>query len=99
MADFDYDVSDYCHVDRLDGFPMDVVHLIGKDPWLADDPPDLAGLSHVPLNNRPETHEHLRGLRRLLDSYEGDRAAVGEVYLLDTKLVAEHYGDSDELHL
>ncbi|MBI2704857.1 MAG: alpha-amylase [Actinobacteria bacterium] len=83
----------------VDGFRMDVIHLIGKDPTLADDPADLAALSHVPLNNRPETHELLRGLRTLLDSYNADRVAVGEVYLLDTKLVAEHYGHGDELHL
>ena len=83
----------------VDGFRMDVVHLIGKDPELADDPPDLAGLSHVPLNNRPETHVLLRRLRTLLDSYPGDRMAVGEVYLLDTAMVAAHYGDDDELHL
>jgi alpha-glucosidase len=83
----------------VDGFRMDVVHLIGKDPALPDEPPELAGLPHVVLNDRPETHDHLRGIRRLLDGYPGDRVAVGEVYLLDTDLVAEHYGDDDELHL
>ena len=83
----------------VDGFRMDVVHLIGKDPALPDDPPDLAALSHVPLNHRPETHALLRDIRTLLDGYDGDRMAVGEVYLLDTKDVATYYGDGDELHL
>ena len=83
----------------VDGFRMDVVHLIGKDPELADEPPEVAGLPHTVLNVRPETHEHLRGLRRLIDEYPGDRMAIGEVYLLDTALVAAHYGDGDELHL
>lgn len=84
----------------VDGFRMDVVHLIGKDPALPDDPPDLAALSHVPLNHRPETHALLRDIRTLLDSYDGDRMAVGEVYLLDTKDVATYYGEhDDELHL
>lgn len=82
----------------VDGFRMDVVHLIGKDPRLADDPPEFAGLPHVILNSRPETHAHLRDIRRLLDGY-GDRVGIGEVYLLDTELVAEHYGHDDELHL
>src|SRR3954447_20655983 len=68
----------------IDGFRMDVIHLIGKDPALPDDPPELAALSHVPLNDRPETHALLRGLRQVLDEYPGDRMAVGEVYLLDT---------------
>ncbi len=83
----------------IDGFRMDVIHLIGKDPTLPDDPDDLAGLSHVPLNNRPETHTLLRGLRRLLDAYPDDRVSVGEVYLLDTAQVVEYLGDGDELHL
>ncbi|MCX7620208.1 MAG: alpha-amylase family glycosyl hydrolase [Acidimicrobiales bacterium] len=83
----------------VDGFRMDVIHLIGKDPELGDDPPDLAPLSHVPLNHRPETHELLRDIRLLLDSYDRDRMAVGEVYLLDTSLVATYYGHGDELHL
>jgi len=78
---------------------MDVVHLIGKDPALPDEPPDVAGLPHTILNDRPETHALLRELRILLDSYDGNRMAVGEVYLLDTDLVASHYGNGDELHL
>ena len=83
----------------VDGFRMDVIHLIGKDPSLGDDPADLAALSHVPLNDRPETHEYLRELRSVLDSYEGDRMAVGEVYLLDPAQVLEYGGQGDELHL
>jgi len=83
----------------VDGFRMDVVHLIGKDPGLADDPDDIRGVTHVPLNHRPETHPLLREIRRLLERYEGDRLAVGEVFLLDTKQVAEYYGRGDELHL
>jgi len=78
---------------------MDVVHCIGKDPSLPDDPEELVGLGHVPLNDRAETHELLRELRVLLDGYDGDRMAVGEVYLLDTARVATYYGDDDELHL
>jgi len=38
-------------------------------------------------------------LRTLIDDYDGDRMAVGEVYLLDTADVATYYGDHDELHL
>ena len=83
----------------VDGFRMDVVHLIGKDPGLPDEPAEVAGLPHTVLNDRPETHALLRDLRSLLDSYPGDRMAVGEVYLLDTDLVASYYGDGDELHL
>lgn len=83
----------------VDGFRMDVIHLIGKDPSLPDDDPALAALTHVPLNHRPETHTLLRDIRSLLDEYDGDRTSVGEVYLLDTSWVAEYYGQNDELHL
>jgi alpha-glucosidase len=83
----------------VDGFRMDVIHLIGKDPDLPDDPEELRGIGHVPLNDRPETHGYLREIRRVLDEYPGERTSVGEVYLLDPEAVADYYGDHDELHL
>jgi alpha-glucosidase len=83
----------------VDGFRVDVVHLLGKDPTLPDNPPELAAIPHSGLNHRPETHALLRDLRDLLDSYDGDRMMVGEVYLLDTTMVATYYGQRDELHL
>ena len=83
----------------VDGFRIDVVHGLGKDPALPDDPPELAGVPHSSLNDQPATHAILRDLRRLADAYPGDRVLVGEVYLLDTAKVAAYYGDGDELHL
>jgi len=82
----------------VDGFRMDVVHLIGKD-ISADDPEELKALSHTPLNDVAVTHEYLREIRSVLDAYPGDRVSVGEVYLLDPERVATYYGDDDELHL
>jgi alpha-glucosidase len=80
----------------VDGFRMDVVHALVKregfpdvdDPWLSTDRFD-----------EPATHERIRGFRRLLDSYPGDRVSVGEVFILSTAKVAEYYGKNDELHL
>jgi alpha-glucosidase len=83
----------------VDGFRMDVIHLIGKDPALPDDPPELAALSHVPLNDRPETHELLKRIHGVLAEYPGDRMSVGEVYLLDTKRVVSYLGAGDQLSL
>ncbi len=83
----------------VDGFRADVVHAIGKDPGLPDDPPEVAGLPHAVLNDVAPTHERLRAVRRLLDAYPGDRVIVGEVYLLETARVARYYGHGDELHL
>ena len=83
----------------VDGFRIDVAQNIGKDPALADVEEKLAGLPHSVLNDDPRTHDHLRGIRRLLDGYGGDRMAVGEVFLLQTERVADYFGKDDELNL
>ena len=83
----------------VDGFRADAVHAIGKDPALADDPPGTAGMPRSSTNDDPATHELLRGVRRLVDAYPGDRIVVGAVYLLDTAKVGPYYGADDELHL
>jgi alpha-glucosidase len=83
----------------VDGFRADVVHCIGKDPALPDDPPEVAGIPHSALNDAPVTHQRLRDIRTLVDGYPGQRVVVGEVYLLSTEAVATYYGDGDELHL
>jgi len=82
----------------VDGFRADVVHNIGKDPVLADLPEERAPIPSVAFNDRPETHPLLRRIRKLLDSYPGDRMMVGEV-ILSTRQVATYYGTNDELHL
>ena len=83
----------------VDGFRIDVIHGIGKDAALLDDPAELAGVPHSSINDDPATHPLLREMRRLADAYLGDRVLVGEVYLLDTTKVAAYYGNGDELHL
>ncbi len=83
----------------IDGFRVDVVHCLGKDPALPDDPPDLAALPHAAINDHPSTHVALRGLRRLVDTYPGDRMLVGEVFQLFQPDVTRYYGRGDELHL
>ena len=87
----------------VDGFRIDVVHGLGKDPAFPDDPPEAVAnkIPHSSLNDVPRTHEYIRELRLLLDGYPGDRVMVGEVYLLDTTKVATYYGapEAPELHL
>ncbi len=83
----------------VDGIRADVIHCIGKDPELPDDPPPVAGIPHSALNDVPVTHARLRTIRQLFDAYPGERVIVGEVYLLTTEAVATYYGHSDELHL
>ncbi|MDO8391954.1 MAG: alpha-amylase family glycosyl hydrolase [Actinomycetota bacterium] len=87
----------------VDGFRMDVVHLIGKDLALPD--PAVCAekvWGHVPFNDQPITHDRLRRIRAVLDEYgPGERVSVGEVYLLDEAAMAEYYGTAEapELHL
>jgi alpha-glucosidase len=83
----------------VDGFRADVVHLIGKDEALPDQPPELADLDLVGVHDYPGTHELLRGIRVVLDSYPGERVMVGEVNLGSAELVAPYYGQGDELPL
>jgi len=83
----------------VDGFRADVVHCIGKDPELADMPEELVGLPAMLQDFGPGTHEQLRGLRRLVDSYPGERLLVGETYVLDPAQMATYLGRDDELHL
>jgi alpha-glucosidase len=82
----------------VDGFRMDVIHMLGKDPALPDSPVDDHG-TVVTIHDWPHTHELIRGIRKVLEEYDGDRMMVGEVYILSTKRVATYYGNGDELHL
>jgi alpha-glucosidase len=82
-----------------DGFRIDVVHLIGKDPALPDQPAELGPVDRVGIHDDPRTHALLREIRRLVDSYPGDRVIVGEVNLHDTAAIRTYYGAGDELHM
>ena len=83
----------------VDGFRADVVHLIGKDEALPDQPEELAGRDLVGVHDHPATHALLRRIRTVLDSYPGHRAMVGEVNLGSAPLLAPYYGAGDELHM
>ena len=83
----------------VDGFRIDVIHCTGKDPSFADDPRCLAGEPLANFNDHPYSHEVLRGLRRVVDSYPGDRVLVGEVNIRSTERVLQYYGAGDELHM
>ncbi len=99
----------------VDGFRIDVAHFILKDPELRDNPANvgLGKIIHKPLGDydsqlhlydqgHPDVHSVYRDLRRLLDSYNGERPrmAVGEVHIFDWLQWAAYYGqDLDELHM
>jgi len=83
----------------VDGFRADVVHLIGKDPTLPDQPGALAEIDLVGVQDHPSAHPLLRGIRSVLDSYAGDRVMVGEVNLGTPAQLVPYYGAGDELHM
>jgi alpha-glucosidase len=83
----------------VDGFRADVIHLIGKDERLPDQPPELAHLHLSGVHNDPTAHPLIRGIRAVLDGYPGDRVMVGEVNLGTAALLAPYYGAGDELHM
>jgi glycosidase len=65
----------------VEGFRMDVINLISKEPGLPDAPVTVQGEvfqpAHALYANGPRLHQFLRGLRRVLDRH--DAFAVGEM--------------------
>jgi alpha-glucosidase len=82
----------------IDGFRIDVVHCLGKDPLLPDQPPEFGDVDRAGVHDYPGTHDLIREIRGVLDEYD-DRVIVGEVNLRDTIRIAAYYGAGDELHL
>ena len=93
----------------VDGFRIDVLWHMIKAEGLADNPinPDYhpgLGEMHKVLQinstNQPEVHAIAAQMRTLADSYPGDRALIGEIYLPVDQLV-QYYGTpaSPEVHL
>jgi alpha-glucosidase len=81
----------------IDGFRADVVHLIGKDLTLPDDPPEMLPVGRAGYHDLDVTFDHLRGIREVLDE-EPSAVMVGEVNLPDAARVVRYVGD-DRLHL
>jgi len=87
----------------IDGFRIDVVHNLGKDPDLADNPsiivrptPETAG-RRLDEDHWPNLWHKIAGIRSVLDEYPGT-IAVGESYVLDAGRLAE-YTRPGRLHL
>jgi alpha-glucosidase len=88
----------------IDGFRIDVIHRIAKDPGLRDNPPSpqggrgYGGQLHVHDEDHADVHRMLRAIRAVVDEYP-ERMLVGEIGLYDPVEVAKYYGRGDELHL
>src|SRR5262245_21023999 len=90
-----------------DGFRIDVAHALLKDAALRDTPErakttddatEFQGIEQPYAFDQPEVHDVYRSWRRLVDSYDGDRVLLGEVYLYDLGRLTM-YVRPDELHL
>ncbi len=94
----------------VDGFRMDVVGMIMKDPEMRDNPPDPNADPNLPENDlfkrnlhlynedQDEVHQILREFRKILDQY-GDRCAIGEIWYKLPSWV-KYFGKNGEgLHL
>jgi len=91
----------------VDGFRVDVIGLMMKDPLFRDEPlnPTWDGVNphnriqHIYTENLPEVHDLIRQMRQVLDSYN-ERMMVGETYV-PNDLLMKYYGTPEqrECHL
>src|SRR3954467_11307022 len=78
----------------VDGFRIDVVHKLAKDPDLGDEVPG----EPPHREDWPTIDDRLRGIRRVVDEYP-DRMLGGEVYLFDLRRVVSYIQGGDKLDL
>jgi alpha-glucosidase len=96
----------------MDGFRIDAAQYPMKDPEMRDNPPNRGEVKlHRPLGEydsqihlhdggHPDIHAMYEELREVLDSYDGDRAAIGEIHVFDWPKWAAYYGGgAAELHM
>lgn len=87
----------------IDGFRIDVVHNLGKDPDLTDNPSKIVRPSRETAGRRfdedhwPNLWPKIESIRGVLDEYPGT-IAVGESYVLDAERLAA-YTAPKRLHL
>jgi alpha-glucosidase len=91
----------------VDGYRVDVMWLMIKDEQIRDNPPNPNYSPDMRPNNsllpvysadRPEIHEIVAMMRRLLDQYD-ERMIVGEIYLPVERLVTYYGVNGSGAHL
>jgi alpha-glucosidase len=103
-----YDVLRFWLDRGVDGFRMDALGRIMKDPLLRDNPPNprAAGDFHKELGEydrqlhvndqrHHDIHAVIREMRQVLDQYEADgrpRVAIGEIHIYDLAELGGYYG-------
>ncbi len=91
----------------VDGFRVDVIWHLMKDPYFQDNPPnpayvegrpEIESLLQVHSTDQPDVHSIIAGMRSVLDSYQ-HRVLIGEVYLPIDRLMAYYGQDLSGAHL
>lgn len=97
----------------VDGFRVDAVRFVMKDPAERDNPPNTDGLQqiHKPLGayeaqlhvhdqGHPDIHGLFREMRAVLDEYEPPGMALAELHVFNPQQLAAYYGENlDELNM
>ena len=79
----------------VDGFRIDVAHALFKDPSLNDIPDGkVNSIDSAEVWDRDEVLALYEQWRPVVDSYDGDRMMVGEVFLFDIERVARYVSDN-----
>jgi alpha-glucosidase len=102
-----HDVMRFWLARGVDGFRVDVIWHLIKDAEFRDNPENPAYAPDRPphdrllplyTSDRPEVHEVIAGLRRVVDEFD-DRVLIGEIYLPIERLVAYYGVDLGGAHL
>jgi alpha-glucosidase len=97
----------------VDGFRLDAVRFMLKDPLERDNPPNPSGLAqahkhlgayeaqlHVHDLGHADLHRIFRELRAFMDSFTPPRTTLAEMHVFDAAELAAYYGRAlDELHM
>ncbi|HEY7623499.1 MAG TPA: alpha-amylase family glycosyl hydrolase [Candidatus Limnocylindria bacterium] len=84
----------------VDGFRVDVAAGLIRDERLRDNPRfSFRGWPRRRNWDLDEVHDIHRRWRKVLDSYPGERMAVGEIGVRDLRRHVRYYGNDDELQL
>jgi alpha-glucosidase len=92
----------------IDGFRVDAIHHLIESDRLLDNPPDpnwREGMSparrliRAHTMDQPEVHDAIAAMRRVADSYGGDRVMIGEAYLPIDRLMTYYGVDLTGFHL
>ena len=91
----------------VDGLRVDAVQKVIKDEDFRDDPPNPAwrpgmdpydALLRAHSGDRPEVHEIIAGMRRLVDGYPGERVLIGEIYNAVERMMPYYGADGGGCH-